>query len=98
MARLLTETLDSVARDYVGDGKPLNHYFVTDLGHVVTVTDSFELAYRHWRELASRSPRQECALEDRSTGVLACVEPRDYPSDPTLIVIDDTQGFGYPAM
>jgi hypothetical protein len=89
MAALITTTLDALARDYVGDGKPLNPFFVTDNGHVVTITDSFSVAYRHWRALALRQPLVESALEDRLTGVLACVEPRDYPQDTELIVIDD---------
>lgn len=91
MANLLTDTLNALARDYVGDGESPNHYIVTDRGNVVTVSDSFNTAYAHWQRLAARRPLVECALEDRLTGVLASVEPRDNPTDTRLIVIDDTQ-------
>ena len=86
---LITEKMDELARQYVGDGKRLNTYFVTDGGHVVTITDDFDVAYNHWNRLAHRRPMQECTLEDRRNWVLASVEPIDDGSD-ILQVFDDT--------
>lgn len=80
--------LEELARSVIGDGKTPNLYFVTDRGVVVTVTRSAEAAYRHWRELAKRSPRVESAVEDRQAGCLASVAPDDDGST-RLIIIDD---------
>lgn len=77
-AVLMTEKLDALARDHVGDGQHLNTFFVTDEhGHVVTISFDFQTAYDHWRKLAARRPLLECALEDRLTGVLADVSPQE---------------------
>lgn len=89
---LLTNKLDDLARDHVGDGKGLNHYFVTDNGHVVTVSEDFQTAYDHWRKLAARRPLMECALEDRLTGVLADVSPHEEDGG-RLLISDDTDRF-----
>jgi len=71
------EPLEALARDYVGDGKSPNLFFVTDQGTVVLISRDGETAYEAWRVLANRAPRLECALEDRKTGVLASVEPTE---------------------
>jgi len=88
---LITTTLDELARDYVGDGKPLNHFFVSDNGHVVTVTDDFEIAYRHWKQLSARRPMVESTLEDRLTGTIASVEPVNESPNAPLAVYDDSR-------
>lgn len=72
---LLSVNLDELARSFVGDGKSLNGYFVTDGASVVTVTFDYPTARDHYRALARRRPLQECALEDRQTGVIASVSP-----------------------
>lgn len=85
---LLSERLNDLASVFVGDGKDLNAYFVTDKGDVMMVTYDGDAAHAYWRQLAARLPLRESALEDRLTGVLASVEPRD-DNDPTLIVTDE---------
>ena len=76
-------TLNDLASVMVGDGLKPDVYFVTDGGNVVTVTTDARLAYHHWTNLAQRRPLQECALEDRLIGVIACVEPEeDEPNSP----------------
>lgn len=79
--------LDALASDMVGDGGSPNVFFVTDGGHVVTVTTDRSAAWAQWRRLADRLPLRECALEDRQTGVLASVEPAEDGSD--VLVRDD---------
>jgi hypothetical protein len=84
------EQLQTLARDMVGDdGKP-DLFFVTDQGIVVTISRDFDTAHKHWEELARRSPRVECALENRRTGVLASVEPDSDEPGARLEVRDDT--------
>lgn len=73
---------------FVGDGKHLNYYFVTDRGHVVMIADDAEAAYYRWLAIAQSTPLHECALEDRLTGVIASVEPIS-ETDDTLCVQDD---------
>ena len=67
--------LENLARDMVGDGKRPNLYFVTDGGTVTMVTRDRVAARGAWYDLSMRRPLQECALEDRLTGVLADVSP-----------------------
>jgi hypothetical protein len=81
--------LKELPRDMVGDNGSPNVYFVTDCGATVTVTLDGLTAYAHWRRLADRRPRVECALEDRKFGCMASVEPREENST-DLVVIDDT--------
>lgn len=71
------EALEALASEMVGDGQEPNWFFVTLQGDVVGVTQDFESAYSQWDRLSRQSPRVECALEDRLTGVLASVEPID---------------------
>jgi hypothetical protein len=82
------ERLNQLASELVGDGKSPNLYFVTDGGSVLTVTLDGRLAYQHWRALAARRPRVDCALEDRETGVLCSVEPAE-DSGGRRVVHDD---------
>jgi hypothetical protein len=80
------EVLEAFARETIGDGKRPNLYFVTDRGHVVTVTTDLAIARSHWDKLAARRPLQECALEDRVTGVIADVSPdSDEPNAPLRV-------------
>lgn len=81
--------LESFARDTIGDGRRPNVYIVTDRGTVVTVTRNGRVALAHWRELASRRPLVESALESRAIGVLACVEPVE-DDKPSLRIFDDS--------
>ena len=69
--------LEQLARDVIGDTKAPELYFVSDQGVIVTVTRSAAIAYAHWKQLAARRPLVESALEQRSYGVLASVEPAD---------------------
>lgn len=84
--------LDDLARRLVGDGRTPDLFFVTDDGHVVAVYSQFLRAYGHWRDLAARTPRRECALENRTYGVIASVDPRS-ETDARLIVIDASRDF-----
>jgi hypothetical protein len=85
---LKIEMLQELARTVVGDNCDPNLFFVTDDSAVVMVTHDREAAYAHWRVLASRFPRRECALEDRKTGVLACVEPESDELNARLVTRD----------
>jgi len=87
--------LESLARDFIGDGRVPNLFFVTNRGLVVTVTRHFQTAYDHWQSLASRYPQAECALEDRKTGVIAAIEPESDESNARLRPYDYTATFGY---
>jgi len=80
--------LEALASNLIGDGQSPNLYFVTDRGVVVTVTRSFEVAREEWKQLSRRSPRLECALEDRKVGVLASVEPESDEEGAPLRVFD----------
>lgn len=82
--------LNALASKIVGDGKQPDWFFVTDGGNVVTVTTDPKLAYGHWQALAQRRPAQECALENRTVGVLASVEPRD-ENDARLVITDNSR-------
>lgn len=80
---LITEALNALASKFVGDGKGINYYFVTDRSDVVTVTDDYQIARASFEVLARRRPMMECALEDRHTGVIADICPTsDEPSAP----------------
>lgn len=67
--------LEEFASATIGDDKTPDLFFVSDNGSIVTVTRNFDLAYRHWLQLAARYSLTECALENRTFGVLASVEP-----------------------
>ena len=82
-------TLDQLAQELVGDNKSPNTYFVTQDGHVLTVTTDRRTAYLHWRQLAALRPRRACALEDREHGVLASLEARDGESGGRLELQDN---------
>lgn len=86
--------LQLLASVVIGDGKAPNLFFVADRGVIITVTRSFERAHNEWSALASRFPRAECALEDRKTGVIACVEPNE-GNEARLVTWDDSRTFGY---
>lgn len=87
---LISETLNELARRFVGDGKQLNVYFVTDGPDVVMVTYNGPAALRYWRELAARRPMKESALEDRLVGTLGCVQPETDDGGATLVVHDNS--------
>lgn len=83
------DVLETMARDMVGDGKSPNLFFVTDQGVVTLVARNGDDAYTAWSRLATRSPRVECALEDRQTGVLASIEPETDEPNARLVRLDD---------
>lgn len=85
------EVLQNLASQIIGDGSKSDMFFVTDQGVVVTVTRDFDTAYAHWKQLARRSPFVECALENRTVGVLASVEPDSDDDGALLEVRDDTR-------
>lgn len=88
--------LQKLASELVGDSKTPNLFFVTCEGVVVTVSRDLSTAHRHWRQLAAITPRVECALEDRHTGVLADISPESDAPGSRLIKRDDTHLF-YPS-
>lgn len=88
-----TEQLEELARSVVGDDKTPDIFFVTDQGTVVTVSRDFKTAYTHWCELAARYPRVECALENRTYGVLADISPESDEPGARLVRTDDTYSF-----
>jgi hypothetical protein len=83
------EALENLARTMVGDGRNPDLFFVTDQGVVVTITRDKDVAYDHWRQLAARSPRLECALENRQFGVLASVEPSGTDENKLIVRFDN---------
>lgn len=85
--------LESLARSMVGDGKTPDLFFVGDENGVICVETNALRAYGRWKDLARRSPRRECLLENRTFGVVASVEPRADDKDSPLIVIDDYRLF-----
>lgn len=85
--------LQQLATAKVGDGKNPNLYFVTDKGVVTTISQDFDVAYKHWKHLSTRIPLAESALEDRLTGVLASVEPISDERGAALVVHDDVGMF-----
>lgn len=87
---LITTQLDDLASRFVGDSQGINHYFVCVQGHVVTVSDDFDVAYQHWRKLAREHPNTESTLEDRHNGTLASVEPISDEPFARLVTKDDT--------
>jgi hypothetical protein len=82
-------SLNDLATKLVGDGQEPNMYFVTVEGETITVTKSLAVAHAEWKGIAIYL-RQECVLEDRSTGVLACVEPESDEPGAKLVYYDDT--------
>lgn len=83
--------LEALASSTIGDGKSPDLFFVTDQGVCVTVTRSFETAYEQWKALSRRYPRTECALENRTVGVLASMEPESEEPGARLEIRDDTR-------
>lgn len=86
------ECLEQLARELIGDGKTPDLFFVTDGGNVVTITADYRVARIHWERLRARYPLQECALENRTYGVIASVEPEE-DGDSQLVVSDDSESF-----
>ena len=85
------EALETLARERVGDGQSPDLFFVTDQGTVVTVTRDYQIASTAWTRLAMAGRWQtECALENRTFGVLASVEPAEDDSD--RMVVCDSRG------
>lgn len=81
--------LETLASALVGDGKTPDVFFVTDQGAVVTIDTDASRAYSVWVALASRSPRRECALENRTYGVIASIAPETDDPGARLIRVDD---------
>jgi hypothetical protein len=88
-----SKLLNDMARQMVGDSQKPNLFFVTDVGNVVGVHTEFGAAYLHFKDLARREPRKECALEDRSFGVIASVEPESDEPGARLVLHDDRNLF-----
>ena len=80
--------LEALASRMIGDGQTPDLFFVTDEGAVVLIETSGLRAYGRFKDLASRSPRKECALENRTFGVLASVEPESDDPGARLRLID----------
>lgn len=91
MARRRMEQLEALARDMVGDGGKPDVFFVSVEGGIVMVTLDFEAAYHAWREYSAPKNR-ETALENRSMGTIASVDPIEEGS-PRLMLIDDSEMF-----
>lgn len=88
--------LEDLAAKTIGDAQTPNLFFVTRDGIVVLVSVDFVVAWHYFQQLASTGRnREECALEDRQTGVLASVSPMDDDPDARLQYQDDTHTFGY---
>jgi len=81
--------LETLARDLVGDDKTPDLFFVSRNGVIVAVDTCGNAAHKRWREISAQSPRVECALENRTYGVLSSVEPESDADNARLIVIDD---------
>jgi hypothetical protein len=90
------KSLERLASEKVGDGCQPNLFFVTDNGVVVTITRSFPVAYAEWRAISFRSPRVECALEDRKHGTVCSVAP-EADDIPRLVITDDSHLFNLAA-
>jgi hypothetical protein len=75
----------------IGDGQEPDLFFVTVEGDVVVIAQDFAVAYRAWKGY-SQPPERETALENRTYGVIASVEPEEEDSS-VLVVRDDSSGF-----
>jgi hypothetical protein len=82
---------ETMARSMVGDGKSPNLFFVGIKGVILTISRDFTTAYRQWLELGTS---QETSLEDRKTGTIATVQPKEDNST-ILEIIDDSHYFKY---
>lgn len=91
------DTLEELARRFVGDGKTPDVFFVTDRGIVATVSTDFPTAYFAWESVKNSYPPRECALENRTWGVVCSVEPAEDGSS-TLVVTDEGHRFWQPAV
>jgi len=88
MTKQKIKALEVLASDMVGDSKKPNLFFVSVKGVIITITRSFEIAYQEWQTL-SYNNNQETSLEDRQTGTLATLQPKEDNSK-QLEKIDDT--------
>ena len=91
------EVLEELARNIIGDGKTPDVFFVSDNGTIVTITTDFPTAYFAWESLKNAYPQRECALENRTWGVICAVEPIE-DGGTVLTVSDDSYGFWQPAV
>src|SRR5208283_447941 len=89
MAKQKIAVFENMAREMVGDGKSPNLYFVGVKSVIVTVTRDFKTAYNQWQEMGTS---QETSLEDRKTGTICTVQPKEDNST-VLEVIDDSYTF-----
>jgi hypothetical protein len=91
MTKQKIKEFETMARSMVGDGKSPNLFFVGVNGVIVTISRDFQTAYRQWQELGDD---QQTSLEDRKTGTIASVQPKEVPLD-GLEVLDDSHLFKY---
>lgn len=63
----VTNIMNELARDHVGDGLTPNMFFVTDSeGNTVFISDNADVAYTLWQAMGGLS-----VLEDRLNGTIA---------------------------
>ncbi len=87
------DQLEALASAMIGDGKSPDLFFVTDRGRVVSVDVCALSAHDRFLDLARRSDRKECALENRTFGVIASVEPEYDAPNARLVLVDDFRMF-----
>lgn len=89
--------LEELARTMVGDGQTPDLFFITQKGVVVAVDVDPEAAYSRWRQCqhGKRGP-VECALENRTYGVIASWQPESDEPGARLECIDHYREFTKP--
>lgn len=87
------DQLETLASAMIGDDESPDLFFVTDRGQVVSVDVCALSAYDRFMTLARRPEKHECALENRTFGVIASVEPEDDAPNARLILCDDFRMF-----
>jgi hypothetical protein len=87
------DQLETLARDMIGDGQSPDLFFVTDRGQVVSVDVCALSAYGRFMALARRPEKHECALENRTFGVIASIEPIDDTPNARRVLCDDFRMF-----
>jgi hypothetical protein len=87
------DQLENLARTMIGDEKTPDLFFVTDRGQVVSVDVCALSAYGRFMALARRPEKHECALENRTFGVIASIEPIDDTPNARRVLCDDFRMF-----